>query len=58
MLASYPLTVLNWVQLDSPSDEYWDYADIFAVEVRFQIRDLFWIPQPKLHGAKYLIFFL
>ena len=26
--------------------------------VRFQILDHFWIPQPKLHGAMYLIFFV
>ena len=32
------------------------YSGIFAVEVRFQHRDQFWVPQPKLHGAKYLIF--
>ena len=25
--------------------------------VRFQIWDQFWIPQPKIHGAMYLIFF-
>ena len=27
-------------------------------KVRFQIRDQFWIPQPKLHRSKYLIFFV
>ena len=32
------------------------YAGMFAVEVRFLIRDQFWIPRPKLHGTKYLIF--
>jgi len=46
------------VQLDCPSDGHWDCAGIFAVEVRFQIWDQFWIPQPKLHGAKYLMFFV
>ena len=25
-------------------------------QVQFQIRDQFWIPQPRLHGACYLIF--
>ena len=29
----------------------------FTVEAQFQIRDQFWIPQPKLHGAMYLFFF-
>ena len=24
---------------------------MFAVKVQFHIRDQFWIPQPKLHGA-------
>ena len=46
------------LQLNCPSDGHWGYAGIFAVEVRFQVRDQFWIPQPKLHGAKYLIFFV
>ena len=32
-------------------------AGMFAVEVQFQIRDQFWIPQPELHGAKYLFLF-
>ena len=27
------------------------YAGMFAVEVRFLIRDQFWIPRPKLHEA-------
>ena len=27
------------------------YVMIFAVEVRFQIRDQFWNPQSKLNGA-------
>ena len=44
------------VRLDCPPDAHWDYAGIFAVEVRFQIQDQFWIPQPILHGTKYLIF--
>ena len=30
----------------------------FAVEVQLRIRDQFWIPQPKLHGWMYLIFFV
>ena len=44
------------LRLDCPSIAHWDYVGIFAVEVRFQIRDQFWIPKPKLHEAKYLIF--
>ena len=38
------------VQLDCSRVAEWVYACIFAVEVRFQIRDQFWIPQLKLHG--------
>ena len=30
--------------------EVWAPITTFAVEIRFQIRDQFWIPQPKLHG--------
>ena len=45
------------LQLDCPSVRHWDVVTTFAVEVRFQIRDQFWIPQPKLHGACYLRFF-
>ena len=44
------------MQLDYPSDGHWNYADIFAVEVRFQIRDQFWVLQLKIHWTKYLIF--
>ena len=36
------------LQLDCPSVRHWDYVITFAVEVRFQIRDQFWIIQPKL----------
>ena len=43
------------LRLDCPSDAHWDYADMFAVEVGFQIRDQIWIPQPRLHGAKYFV---
>ena len=46
------------VQLNCPSDWHRDYGGILAVEVQFQIRDQFWIPHPKLHGSKYLIFLL
>ena len=46
-----------YLQLDCPPDGHWDYADIFAVEVQFQIRDQFWIPQPKLHGTAYILDF-
>ena len=28
----------------------------FYNRVRLQFRDYFWIPEPKLHGAKYLFF--
>ena len=44
------------LQLDWPSIAGWAYASIFAVTVRFQIRDQFWIPQPKLRGACILEF--
>ena len=44
------------LQLDCPSDAHSSVIITFALEVGFQIRDLFWIPQPKLHGACYLIF--
>ena len=33
------------------------HGHTFSAEVRFQIRDQFWIPQPKLHWGCYLIFF-
>ena len=33
----------NWLQLDCPSDTHWACAGIFAFDVRFQIRDQFWI---------------
>ena len=29
----------------------------WAIGVRFQIQDQFWIPQPKLHRAKYILDF-
>ena len=41
------------LQLNCPADGHWEYAGIFAVKLWFQIRDQFWIPHPKLHGAKY-----
>ena len=44
------LNTEQYLQLDCQSDGHWDYASIFAVKVRFQTRDQFWIPQPKLHG--------
>ena len=46
-----------YIQLDWPSIAGWAYASIFAVVVRFQIRDQFWVPQPKLHRACILDFF-
>jgi len=33
-----------------------DVAITSAFEIRFQIRDQLWIPQPKLHGTSYLGF--
>ena len=36
------------VQLDWPLIADWAYTSIFTVEVQFQIRDQFWIPQPEL----------
>ena len=50
------LRFLISVQLDWPSIADWAYASIFAVKVQFHIRDQFWIPQPKLHGACILDF--
>ena len=38
-------------QLDCPSVTNWDVIIAFAMGIRLQIRDQFWIPQPKLHGA-------
>ena len=46
------------LQLDWPSIADWACASIFAVELRFQIWDQFWIPQPERHRACSLIFFL
>ena len=46
------------VQLDCPSVIHWDYVINFVVEVRFQIRNQFWIPQEKLHGGMSLGFLL
>ena len=53
-LRSYVAQIM--LQLDWPSIADKAYTDIFAAEAWFQIRDQFWIPQPKLHGACYLIF--
>ena len=44
------------VQLDCLSVTHWDWVITFAVEVQFQFRDQFWIPQLKLHEACYLDF--
>ena len=44
------------VRLDCPAVTYWDVVITVAFQIRFQIRGQFWIPQPKLHGACYLIF--
>ena len=46
----------SYIQLDCPSVTNWDVRITFAVEVRFQIRAQFWIPQPKQHGVWYLVF--
>ena len=35
---------------------HWDYIIHFAVEIPFEIRDQFWVPHQKLHGACYLDF--
>ena len=53
-----PKYLLNYSWIDWPSIAGWAYACIFAVAVRFQIRDQFWISQPKLHVACFLDFFL
>ena len=45
------------LQLDWTLIADWDYAGILVVKDLFHIRDHFWIPQPKLHGACILIFF-
>ena len=45
------------LQLDCPSGGHWDYAGIFAVEVRFQIKDQVWIPQPELDETKFILDF-
>ena len=44
------------LKLDCQAAAHWDFEIHFAHEVRFQIRDQFWIPKQKLHGACYLIF--
>ena len=46
----------DYVQLDWPSIVGWAYASIFAVAVRFQIQDQFWILWPQLHAACILDF--
>ena len=48
---------MSYIQLDWPYVAGWAYASIFAVAVRFQIHDQFWIPRPKLHGTCTLDFF-
>ena len=45
------------VQLDWLRIAEWAYAGIFAVAVRFQNQDQFWIPHQKLHVACVLDFF-
>ena len=47
---------VEYVQLDCLLVRSWDPVITFAVEVRFQIQNQFWIPQPKLHKACYLTF--
>ena len=54
---SFPEEQRASVQLVWPLITDWAYTSIFAVEVQFQIRDQFWIPQPKLHQACILDFF-
>ena len=46
------------LRMDCPSDCHLNYAGIFAVKVRFQIRDQFGFPGPNYTGqSTYLIFF-
>ena len=51
------LIVLIKLQLDWPSIAGCVYAGMFAVAIRFQIRDQFWISQPKLNVACFLDLF-
>ena len=44
------------IQLNCPAIRHQDYVIIFAVEVRFQIGDQFWIPYQTLHRTCYLFF--
>ena len=47
-LLHFPVTKL---QLDWPWIPEWAYADIFAVAVRFQNQDKFWISNQKNQGS-------
>ena len=47
-----------YIQLDCPSVRHWAYANIFAVDDRFQIRDQFWIRHWELHEACFFRFFV
>ena len=42
--------MLSELQLDCLSFRHWEYVIAFAVGVRFQIRDQFWIPSPNYTG--------
>ena len=44
------------IQLGCPLVTHGDYVITFAAEVRFQFRNQFWNPQPKLQVSMYLIF--
>ena len=41
------------LQLDWPCSAEWAYAGIFAVAVRFQNQDQFWISPKKIRGRFY-----
>ena len=45
-----PLTAYSWIACQL---EVGTQIIFFAVEVKFQIQDQFWISQPKLHGRMY-----
>ena len=51
------LQIILTIQLDWLAIADWAYAGIFAVAVRFQNQDQFWIPRQKLHWACILDFF-
>ena len=44
------------IQLDCPSVRHWAYASIFAVDVRFQIRDFFGFVVKPQNGHVWPVF--